>query len=146
MNISEARGYLEHAAMWAEASDCQRRHVGAVAVRDGSIIITGFNRSIGDYCRHNTCLRKMLDVPSGERHELCRAVHAEQMIITEAARCGISLIDCDLLITCSPCSICAKLIASSGIRSVYYSEGYPDTLAMDILRTADVKLIKVEGV
>jgi dCMP deaminase len=90
------------------------------------------------------CLRDQLKVPSGEKHELCRGVHAEQNAIIQAAYHGIAVNGADLYCTHQPCSICAKMIINAGIKIVYYKEGYDDPLTLEMFDQAKVKLVRFE--
>ena len=134
---------MKMADLASERSTCIRRHVGAVAVKDNHILATGYNGAPKGqiHCYENGCLREEMNVPSGERHELCRAVHAEQNLICQAALHGISLAGATLYCTNQPCSICAKLIVNAGIKQVIYKDGYPDEMTKDILMD---RLIKFE--
>jgi dCMP deaminase len=83
-------------------------------------------------------------VPSGEKHELCRGVHAEQNAIIQAAYHGIKVQDATLYCTNQPCSICAKMIVNAGIKTVYYQDGYDDALTLDMFEQAGVNLVQLE--
>ncbi|MEA1968886.1 MAG: cytidine/deoxycytidylate deaminase family protein [Thermodesulfobacteriota bacterium] len=115
----------------ATRSTCLRRKVGAVLVKDKRILCSGYNGAPSGlpHCDETGCLREKLNVPSGEKHELCRGVHAEQNAIIQAARHGISVRDSVLYCTNQPCSICAKMIINAGIRKVYFRDGYNDPMA-----------------
>ena len=128
--------FMKMAQLAAERSTCIRRRVGAVAVRDNHVLATGYNGAPKGqtHCINQGCLRKELNIPSGERHEICRGVHAEQNIICQAALHGVSLEGAIIYCTTQPCSICARLIANSGIQKVIYLEGYPDEMTLNILR------------
>lgn len=116
-------------------STCLRRQIGALAVRDGHILATGYSGAPRDqpHCIDIGCLREEQGIESGTHHEICRAVHAEQNVICQAAYHGISLLDATLWCTHQPCSICAKLLVNAGISEVYYREGYPDDATKEIL-------------
>lgn len=137
--------FMEIAYLAAARSTCLRRQVGAVLVdKDKHIIATGYNgapsRLIHCEEREEGCIRKQLKVPSGERHELCRAVHAEQNVIVQAALSGANPKGCTLYCTTSPCVICAKLIIQAGISRVVMNAGYPDELSKEMLDEARVKV------
>jgi len=125
-------------------STCLRRQVGAVAVRDNRVLACGYNGSPtgAEHCEVSGCLRENLNVASGERHELCRAVHAEQNIVAQAARFGIPLEGATLYSTTYPCSLCAKLLVQVGIRQIVFIHGYPDTMTHPILSCAGIEVIK----
>ena len=133
------RTIAEVAAM---RSTCLRRHVGCVFTRDNTILATGYNGAPKgiEHCESAGCLREQLGVPSGERHELCRAVHAEQNAICQAARNGISLKDSTVYVTVSPCIICAKMLINVGVKRICYSGQYADRKGMALLQNAGIKL------
>ncbi len=128
--------------MVAKRSTCLRRQVGALIVKDKRILATGYNGAPSGlrHCEEVGCIRKESNIPSGERHELCRGLHAEQNAIIQAARHGISIKDGTLYCTNSPCVICAKMIINAGIKEIIYDEGYDDPLAMELLEEAGVKV------
>ncbi|MGX8773998.1 MAG: deoxycytidylate deaminase [Bacillota bacterium] len=137
--------FMDFAVLTARRSTCLRRQVGAVIVQDKHIIATGYNgapRGIA-HCgeREGGCLRKELGVPSGEKHELCRALHAEQNAIIQAATLGQSVEGGTIYITHQPCAICAKMIINAGIQRIVVREGYPDELAVEILREAGLRIV-----
>jgi dCMP deaminase len=127
-------------------STCIRRQIGAVAVVDKRIITTGYNGAPKGcaHCLDLGCLRNELGIPSGERQEICRAVHAEQNVVAQAASNGQSLKGATLYVTEKPCMICAKIIINSGINTVIYKGNYPDTLSLDIMQEAGLQLFKVD--
>ena len=136
--------FMEMAALTATRSTCLRRQVGAVIVRDRRIVSTGYNgapRGIKHCDERGGCIRQKMNVPSGERHELCMALHAEQNAIIQAATHGQSIESATLYITHQPCVICAKMIINAGIRRIVVREGYPDQLSVDILREAGLKIV-----
>lgn len=137
--------FMEMALLTAKRSTCLRRHVGAVIVKDRHIVATGYNgapRGLA-HCgeRAGGCLREQLKVPSGEKHELCRALHAEQNAIIQAATLGQSIEGACIYITHQPCVICAKMIINAGISRIIVREGYPDELSVEILKEAGLKII-----
>jgi dCMP deaminase len=119
-----------------------RRQVGAVVVRDKRILSTGYNGAPTNckHCSEVGCLRQQLNVPSGERHELCRALHAEQNAIAQAAQHGMSMKGATIYVTNQPCSLCAKLIINAGLSHIIYEGDYPDTLAAMLLEEAGISL------
>lgn len=125
--------FMQVAEVVSQRSTCLRRKVGAVLVKDKHIMATGYNGAPTGMPHCTECLRKKLKVPSGERHEICRAVHAEQNVIIQAAIHGRDTRGSEIYTTCSPCSICAKILLNAGIRRVVYKGDYPDKLAMKIL-------------
>jgi len=133
---------MEITRIVAKRSTCLRRKVGAVIVKDKRILATGYNGAPSGlkHCEEVGCIRKENQIPSGQRHELCRGLHAEQNAIIQAALHGISIKDSTLYCTNSPCVICAKMIINAGIKEVIYEEGYDDPLAMEMLKEAGVKV------
>jgi len=136
--------FMEMAALTSKRSTCMRRQVGAVIVKDKHIIATGYNgapRGIKHCEERGGCLREKLNVPSGERHELCMALHAEQNAIIQAATLGQSIEDGVMYVTNQPCVICAKMIINAGIKRIVVREGYPDQLSRDILGEAGLRIV-----
>ncbi len=126
----------------ADRSTCTRRKVGAVAVKEKRILATGYNGAPAgmEDCLTLGCLRERLGIASGQRHELCRGLHAEQNVIIQAAVHGISLSGSELYCTHQPCLICTKMLINCGIKTVHYANPYPDSLAEDMMREAGVSL------
>jgi len=89
-------------------------------------------------------MREEMGIPSGERHELCRALHAEQNAIIQAATLAQSIQGATMYVTHQPCIICAKMIINAGIRRIVVKEGYPDELAVEILAEAGLKIVMLE--
>jgi len=136
--------FMEMAALTSRRSTCMRRQVGAVIVKDKHIISTGYNgapRGIKHCEERGGCLREKLNVPSGERHELCMALHAEQNAIIQAATLGQSIEGGVIYVTHQPCVICAKMIINAGIKRIVVREGYPDQLSRDILGEAGLRIV-----
>lgn len=123
--------FMTLAAVAATRSTCLRRRVGAVIVRDGQIISTGYNGAPKGtpHCAETGCLRGRLNIPSGERQEMCRGSHAEMNAIAQAASVGVSASGAELYCTHSPCAFCSKAIINAGISRVVYLYSYPDELA-----------------
>ena len=141
--------FMEMAQLTAKRSTCLRRQVGAVIVKDKHIIATGYNgapRGLKHCAEIGGCLREQLKIPSGERHELCRALHAEQNAIIQAATLGQSIEGGTIYITHQPCVICAKMIINAGIKRIVVNEGYPDKMSVEILEEAGLKIITLESV
>lgn len=134
--------FLNIANLVATRSTCLRRKVGAVVVKNKQILATGYNGAPTgiEHCDKLGCLREKLGVPSGERHELCRALHAEQNAFLQAARHGVSLDNSVLYITTQPCSICAKMIINTGIKKIIIKGAYPDEFAVELLKDAGVEI------
>lgn len=128
-------------------STCLRRQVGALVVKDKRILASGYNGApVGcKHCEEVGCLRDKLNIPSGQRHELCRATHAEQNAIAQAAYSGTSIKDAALYVTNQPCVLCAKLAINSGITKIIFKGDYPDNLSMELLQEAGVRVIKYDS-
>lgn len=135
--------FMQMALLAAKRSTCLRRQVGAVLVKDNQILSTGYNGSPKgiSHCEQVGCLRQKNSVPSGQMHELCRGVHAEQNAIIQAGLNGSSTRDATIYCTHQPCSICARLIINAEIKTVYISQIYPDTLAEQLFAEAGVEVI-----
>jgi len=143
--------FIEITRLVARRSTCLRRQVGAVVVKDRNILASGYNGVPTGitHCAETGCLRVKLNVPSGERHELCRGLHAEQNAIIQAAKHGTNIDGATLYSTTMPCIICAKMIINAGIRRVVYEEGYADQLSMEMVAESGLVVEKfvspVEG-
>ncbi len=133
--------FMDIVELISKRSTCLRRKVGAILVRDKRILATGYNGPPAGitHCSEVGCLRDELNVPSGQRHELCRGLHAEQNAIIQAALHGVSTKGATIYCTNHPCIICAKMIINSGIDSFVYKEKYQDELAREMLREAGVE-------
>jgi len=132
----------------AKRSTCLRRQVGAVIVQDKRILTTGYNGPPRDlaHCDEVGCIRQQLGVPSGERTELCRGLHAEQNAIIQAALHGVRIAGSDIYITLQPCVLCAKMLINAGIQRIVYDGDYPDDLARRMLAEAGIDLVRfVDG-
>ncbi|MBN2851417.1 MAG: dCMP deaminase family protein [Clostridia bacterium] len=129
-------------------STCIRRQVGALIVKDKRILTSGYNGAPQGvrHCEEIGCLRQQLNVPSGEKHELCRAIHAEQNALVQAAKTGISVEGATIYVTLQPCSLCAKLLINAGIKRVVYRGSYPDEMAMSMFNEARIELINYDEV
>jgi dCMP deaminase len=122
--------------------------VGAVLVKDKRILATGYNGAPSGlrHCLDIGCLREDLEIPSGERHELCRGLHAEQNVIIQAAYHGVCIKGATLYCTNLPCSICTKMIINAGIVEILYLDGYADTMTKDMLDETGIRVIKISQV
>ncbi len=136
--------FMDIAHLVAKRSTCRRRAVGALLVKDKRILSTGYNGAPSGlkHCLDIGCLREKLNIASGERHELCRGIHAEQNAIIQAALHGVSIKDATLFCTNQPCLICAKMLINAGITKIYYHSGYPDAMSIEMFKEANVELIK----
>lgn len=137
--------FLEVACLVSKRSTCLRRRVGAVLVKDKKILATGYNGAPSgvSHCIKIGCLREKLKIPSGQRHELCRGLHAEQNVLLQAALHGVSTKDSQLYITNHPCMICSKMLINAGIREIIISEGYPDEMSEDFLKEAGIRIRRI---
>lgn len=137
--------FMEITELVAKRATCLRRKVGAIIVKNKRILSTGYNGAPSDvsHCSDTGCLRKQMDVPSGERHELCRGIHAEQNAIIQAASHGVSINGAALYCTNLPCFICAKMIINAGIKTIYYKDGYADEMSRAMLDEANVELVQL---
>lgn len=138
--------FMEIVELIKTRSTCLRRQVGALIVKDKRILSTGYNGApMGcKHCVQIGCLRQDLNIPSGQRHELCRGIHAEQNAIIQAAYSGVSVKGGVLYVTTQPCVLCAKMIINAGIRKIVFKGDYPDELAMSLLREAEIRVVKFE--
>lgn len=134
--------FMEMAEVAEKRSTCIRRKVGAIIVKDKRIVATGYNGvpTEIEHCNERGCLRDKLKIPSGQRHELCRGLHAEQNAIIQAAYTGQSIAGGTLYCTNQPCIICAKMIINAGIKRIVIKDGYPDELAVEMLKEANLKI------
>lgn len=140
--------FMQMAELTAKRSTCLRRKVGAIIVKDKHIIATGYNGAPKGlpHCEElGGCYREKLGVPSGQRHELCRALHAEQNAIIQAAVLGQSIEGGTIYVTHQPCVICAKMIINAGIKRIVVRNGYPDELAETMINDAALTIEMLEG-
>lgn len=139
--------FMNIANLVAERSTCTRRKVGAVAVLDKRILASGYNGppSGTAHCADVGCIREKMGVPSGERHELCRGLHAEQNVIIQCATHGVSMKGAEIYCTTQPCLICTKMLINAGVTAIYCSESYPDELSEQMLKEAGVKFAFLES-
>lgn len=133
------------AKLVATRSTCLRREVGAVLVKDKRILATGYNGAPTGirHCVETGCLRERLKVNSGERHELCRGLHAEQNVIIQAAYYGVSTKGTNLYATHMPCIICSKMLVNAGVEKIFFLDGYPDPLAEEMLDEANIEVVRL---
>ncbi len=134
--------FMEMAHVVSKRSTCLRRKVGAILVKDKHILSTGYNGAPKGlkHCSEVGCLRDELGVPSGERHEICRGLHAEQNVIIQSAVFGVSIKDSILYCTNAPCVVCAKMLVNAGVKEIICSGDYPDELAKKILDESQIKI------
>ncbi|MBF0498794.1 MAG: dCMP deaminase family protein [Candidatus Riflebacteria bacterium] len=140
--------FMRIARLVATRSTCLRRRVGAVIVRENRILATGYNGAPSTL-RHcfeipGGCLREARGIPSGERQELCRGLHAEQNAILQAAAFGVSLKGGVVYCTHQPCVTCAKMLLNAGIEKVVFLGAYPDTLALEMLKEGKIQMERIQ--
>jgi dCMP deaminase len=133
---------MKMAYLAASRSTCLRRKVGAVLVKDKHVLSTGYNGPPKGlkHCDETGCLRIQLHIPSGERHEICRGLHAEQNAIIQAAVFGVSIKDSIIYVTNTPCVVCAKMLINAGVQEIIYDGDYPDELASTMLQESKIKI------
>ncbi len=136
--------FMEIAQTVARRSTCKRRQVGAVAVKDKRILSTGYNGAPAGiaHCAETGCLREQMQVPPGERHELCRGLHAEQNSIIQAAVHGVSIKGATFYVTHQPCVVCAKMLINAGAEKIIILEDYPDQLSREMFQQAGILVEK----
>ena len=137
--------FMQIARDVATRSTCIKRQVGAIAINPTTkqILATGYNGAVigSKHCSELGCLRK--DIPSGQRFELCRAVHAESNLICQAARHGIKLDGAWVYCTHKPCYWCLKQLINTGVVKVIYEQDYPhDQLIQELLDQKLIELVK----
>lgn len=141
--------FIDMAQLVSTWSSCfqTNRQVGAVIVKNKRVMTTGYNGAASGIksCKERgSCLRRELNIPSGTRHEICYATHAEQNAIIQAAKLGVCIDGATLYCTHQPCVICAKMIINSGIKRIVYKDGYPDEFSVQLLRESGVEIVKFE--
>ena len=136
--------FMDITFLVAKRATCNRRQVGAILVKDKRILSTGYNGApMGlAHCLDVGCLREKNNIPSGERHELCRGLHAEQNAIIQAAYHGVSVKDSVLFCTNLPCVICLKMIINAGIKKVVYKDGYADELSRKMIEESGIEFVE----
>lgn len=139
--------FMRLAHMVAERSTCLRRKVGAVAVKDKRMLATGYNGAPAgiSHCLDIGCLREKMGIPSGQRHELCRGLHAEQNVIIQAATHGVDISGSDIFCTTQPCLICTKMLINCKVKNIYFAEGYPDELSQEMIKEAGIHFEQLNG-
>ena len=135
--------FMDLAQLVSSRSTCIRRQVGALIVKENRILSTGYNGTPTGirHCIDRGCLRDELKIPSGQRHELCRGLHAEQNAIIQAAYHGVSIESGEIYCTNQPCIICAKMIINAGLKKIIIGDSYPDELAAEMLEEACLKVV-----
>ena len=138
--------FMKITSLVAERGTCIKRSVGAVIVKDNRILSTGYNGAPKGFkhCEEVGCIRQEMNVPSGQRHELCRGLHAEQNAIIQAAWHGVKIEGGTMYCTYQPCVICVKMMINAGIRKLVFSGNYPDELAAKMLNESKMEVVKFE--
>ncbi|MFC1496790.1 cytidine/deoxycytidylate deaminase family protein [Candidatus Margulisiibacteriota bacterium] len=139
------RYFIQITSDISKRATCLKRTVGAIIVKDNRILSTGYNGAPKgfEHCSKSGCLRKKLKVPSGQRHELCRGLHAEQNAIIQAAVHGVNIKGGTLYCTYQPCIICVKMMINAGIKRLVYTGKYPDKLAKKFLKQSKMEVVKL---
>lgn len=134
--------FMEMAYVVAKRSTCLRRRVGAILVKEKHILSTGYNGAPKGlrHCSETGCLRENQSIPSGQRHELCRGLHAEQNAIIQAAVFGVSIKGSVLYCTNTPCVVCVKMLINAGVTEIIYAGEYPDDLAKQLMSESTLKI------
>ncbi len=143
--ISWDEYFMELANLAAKRSTCLSRQVGAVIVKDRCVLSTGYNGAAkgAAHCDEVGCVRILMDIPSGERMDICRAVHAEQNALLQAACHGIATEGAMMYISVTPCFTCAKMVVNAGIKEIVVGGNYPDERTMDLFKEVGVKVRKI---
>ena len=139
--------YMNYALKISNTANCIKGKVGAVLVKDNKIIAEGVNSVPNGItpCTEETCIRKKLNLKSGENQELCFVVHAEQNALINALNNKVDVKNSTLYVTKQPCIICAKMFINAGIKKIIYLKEYPDKYSESLLREAGVETNKFEG-
>ncbi len=137
--------FMEIANVVAKRSTCLRIHVGAVIVKEGQILSTGYNGAPHgfEHCLDIGCIREKKNIAHGTMHELCRAVHAEQNAIIQAAIHGVSIEGATVYCTHQPCILCTKMIINGKIKRVVFQNGYPDEMSLKFLKQAGIDVLRM---
>lgn len=147
--LSKEEYYMNMAVQASLRSTCIRRKVGAVIVKDNRILATGYNGAPSglpnccDDC--SRCYRSAHNIPSGQKLDLCYAVHAEQNCLMNALKVGEELTGASIYVNTYPCATCMKLILQSGIREIYYIDEYENEFTKNMAKEAGAKLVKLDG-
>ena len=137
--------FMSIARLVAERSTCIRRHVGAVIVKDKRVLSTGYNgvpKGI-THCTETGCIREKMGIPSGQRHELCKGLHAEQNALVQAASSSTNIAGGTVYCTFQPCIVCTKMIINAEIKKIVYEGSYPDELSMEMLKESGIEVVQI---
>lgn len=139
--ISELDYYFDIVNTVAKRSTCVRRKVGAIIVRDKTILTTGYNGAPRhlNHCTDIGCIREQNKIKSGTRQEMCMAIHAEQNAIIQAAKTGVNIFGATLYVNTAPCIICSKMIINAGIRKVVFESNYSESMGLELFQRAGIK-------
>ncbi len=145
--LTQDEYFMEIANVVAKRSTCLRIHVGAVIVKNGRILSTGYNGAPHgfEHCLDIGCIREKENIAHGTRHEMCRAVHAEQNAIIQAALHGVSIEGATVYCTHQPCILCTKMIINGRMKRVAFQNGYPDEMSIQFLKQAGIEIVRLRG-
>lgn len=141
MRISWDNYFIEMTKLVSQRSGCNKRHVGAVIVKDNRVLATGYNSApygVKECCDKGHCLRS--GSKQGENLGTCMAVHAEMNAILQCAKLGISCENAKIYITTHPCIHCLKAIINAGIKEVIYIDDYNDPISKQLAEECDIKI------
>ena len=138
--VSWERYFMNIAREVSTRSTCDRKHVGAVIVRNKTILSTGYNGSIKGLPHRDDAGHEMVD------GHCIRTTHAEANAIVQAAKNGIKTDDSEIYVTASPCYNCFKLIANSGIKIIFYEEFYRDERIIERANEVGIELVSLKDV
>ena len=146
-NVKDDKYYIKYADKLSSKANCAKGKVGAILVKDNTIVAEGVNSVPNGItpCTAETCLRKRLNLKSGENQELCFVVHAEQNALIDALNNSIDVKESTLYVNKQPCIICAKMLINSGIKKIIYLKAYPDKYSETLLQEAKIEIYKYEG-
>jgi dCMP deaminase len=144
--MSRDEYFLKIASVVAERSTCLRHHIGAVAVKEKQVISTGYNGAASGLtdCLTLGCLRNANNIPSGEKHEICRGIHAEQNVIIQSALHGVSMEGCTIYCTHTPCVLCAKMIVNARVKRFVSYGKYNDNSFENLFKEANISVDLLE--
>jgi len=137
--ISWENYFMNIAKEVASRSTCDRKHVGAVIVKEKTILSTGYNGSIKGLPHCDEAGHEMID------GHCVRTTHAEANAIVQAAKNGVKIESAEIYVTASPCYDCFKLIANAGLKSIYYDEFYRDERIIERSKEASIKLVSLNN-
>ncbi len=137
--VTWQRYFMNIAKEVASRSTCDRKHVGAVIVRDKTILSTGYNGSIRGLPHCSEVGHEM------ENGHCVRTIHAEANAIVQAAKNGVSIENAEIYVTASPCYNCFKMIANAGIKKIYFGEFYRDERIKKLASKLGIELVDMSG-